>query len=78
MNPNGLSTGVVRVKDTMTAFNKAQRATDATSFEETLPSLQARHTRRVKRLILRIASRKPTNQVIATTNYKEQTDGAYG
>jgi hypothetical protein len=39
-NPNGLSTGVVRVKDaTIAVNNKPQRFTDAiSSFKETLPS----------------------------------------
>jgi len=42
MNPNGLSTGVVRVEDaTIAVNNKAQKSTDAiSSFKETLPSSQ--------------------------------------
>jgi hypothetical protein len=46
MNPNGLSTGVVRVKDaTIAVNNKAQKSTDTiSSFEDDTTFLTTRHT----------------------------------
>ena len=76
MNLNGLSIGVVRVKDaTMAAKNnKAQKPTDAiSSFEERhyLPHKHVEHdARRARRLVLRVACRRRWQN---NSNHTKQT-----